>query len=65
MASGALIVALLALLADGLLVLLSRAVVSPGVSGRAGRSRPGHARALSRARGRFHPAHSLSPQELS
>jgi osmoprotectant transport system permease protein len=66
MGSGALLVALLALLADGLLVLLARAVVSPGVSGRAGRAtRPGHPRGPSRARGRFHPAHPLSPQELS
>jgi len=65
MASGALLVAVLALLADGLLALLARFVVSPGVSGRAGRARPGHARALSRARGRFHPAHTLTTQELS
>jgi osmoprotectant transport system permease protein len=34
MASGALLVAALALVADGVLVLLQRAVVSPGVSGR-------------------------------
>jgi len=61
MASGALLVALLALVADGLFVLLARLVVSPGVSGRAVRaSRPGHARALARARGRFHPARSLT-----
>jgi len=65
MASGALLVAALALVADGLLALLSRAVVSPGVSGRAGRARSGHVRVLSRARGRFHPAHTLSRQELS
>jgi hypothetical protein len=48
-----------------LLAVLGRAVVSPGVSGRAGRARPGHARALLRARGRFHPAQTLSRQELS
>ena len=65
MASGAALVAALALLVDGLLALVARFVVSPGVSGRAGRARSGHARALSRARGRFHPAHTLTTQELS
>lgn len=39
MAGGALLVAALALAAEGLLVLLTRAVVSPGVSGRAVRAR--------------------------
>jgi osmoprotectant transport system permease protein len=60
MASGALLVAVLALVADGVLALLTRAVVSPGISGRAGRagprSRSDHVRASLRARGRFHPA---------
>jgi osmoprotectant transport system permease protein len=65
MASGALVVAVLALIADGLLVLLTRAVVSPGVSGRAGRAaRSGHARARARARGRFHPSATTVRQEL-
>lgn len=65
MASGAVLVAALALIADGLLVLLTRAAVSPGVSGRAGRAtRNDHARALSRARGWLHPAQTLSRQEL-
>ena len=56
MGAGAVLVALLALGAEGVLALLSRAVVSPGVSGRAGRARPRRARALSRARGPLHPA---------
>jgi osmoprotectant transport system permease protein len=65
MASGALLVAALALIADGLLVLLARALVSPGVSGRPGRAaRPGHARAGTRARGRLQPSASPMRQEL-
>ena len=40
MASGALLVAVLALAADGILVLLQRAVVSPGVSGRFATAHP-------------------------
>jgi osmoprotectant transport system permease protein len=44
MAAGALLVAALALVAEGVLVLVTRAVVSPGVSGRAGR-RPSAGRA--------------------
>jgi osmoprotectant transport system permease protein len=65
MAAGAMLVAALALLADGLLSLLSRVMVSPGVSGRAGRARPVLARARSRASGRLHPARTLTRQELS
>jgi len=43
MASGAFCVALLALLAEGVLLVLERAVVSPGVSGRFRRTPPGPA----------------------
>jgi len=62
MAAGALLVAVLALLADGLLSLLGLAVVSPGVSGRAGS--PVHARVGSRVRGRLLPARIPTRQEL-
>jgi osmoprotectant transport system permease protein len=75
MAAGALLVAVLALLADGLLVLVEQAVVSPGVSGRSRRfgrattgdsDSPDHARALTRIRGRFHPLRTPpSRQEMS
>jgi osmoprotectant transport system permease protein len=66
MASGALLVAVLALLADGLLVLLTRAVVSPGVSGRAGRAaRSDRARGPQRTRERLDPAHTLVGQETT
>lgn len=71
MAAGALLVAALALLADGVLALAGRLVVSPGVSGRAGRpGRPRFARPLPSLTGttpirttatRFHPER----QELS
>jgi osmoprotectant transport system permease protein len=76
MAAGALLVAVLALLADGLLVAVQRVAVSPGVSGRSrrvGRSAAhsdggpeDHARALTRIRGRFHPLRTQPPrQEMS
>jgi osmoprotectant transport system permease protein len=69
MASGALLVASLALIADGALVLVERVAVSPGVSGRAGRTaRPALAHAVARARGRSlpsDPARIPSRQESS
>jgi osmoprotectant transport system permease protein len=65
MASGALLVALLALLGDGVLALLSRFVVSPGVSGRAGRPSVRTARRPARSGGRSLTARTFSRQELS
>ncbi|HEX2810547.1 MAG TPA: ABC transporter permease [Kineosporiaceae bacterium] len=76
MAAGALLVAVLALLADGLLVVLERVAVSPGVSGRSRRfgraaadvdsDSSDHARGSTRIRGRFHPLRTQpSRQEMS